>query len=271
MSKYFKESVIYLSDYKEDLENKTKLSNEEVIKKHKIYQTKKQIVCDKLMHAYNNVLISNDIIKTLCTMFKLNEMYDKTFDEKLIKAYQLVVMYPTLNNVAIKEILDDYSGMLFEEYNLFEELDNVIKSKNDALFDKFITKLIITKMNSEEAWKKEASILDVYRNSYSKTFIDYLKDIIVNEHINASSIILALPPVDLVKKDENIVSNIKKIYGVEKLPFSYKLTVEYANNEDLERYAHTLVYTTLEEMVVAPFTLDEYLEYVRRNGKKNTI
>ena len=80
-----------------------------------------------------------------------------------------------------------------------------------------------------------------------------------------------MPPVDLVKKDENIVSAIKKIYGVEKLPFSYKLTVEYANNEDLERYAHTLVYTTLEEMVVAPFTLDEYLEYVRRNGKKNTI
>lgn len=225
MSKYFKGQVISIGEYRERVAEKNKIKNDDIIKNARINIEKQKIISSKIEEIFGDVLVSNDVIRTLCLLFNLEDIYDESFNERLIKAFHLVMMYPTLKIEAIKDLMYFYDGMLFEENNLFSELDKAVQSKKDDAFDKFMSKVVVTKINSDRSWKKEASILNLYIKDYGVEYIDYLKEKVINEHINASSIIVSLPLPALIKTDEELVKKINEVYGTDKIPFSYQLNM----------------------------------------------
>ena len=269
MSKYLKQDNMPISVYKSYLQEKNNKSKNELLKEIRSGISKRYTLCSDVEKIFDGVCISNDALDTLDDIFDIEDLKSPLFYEELAKAYPLAITYPKLTADFIKELLPFYSTRIFEELDLFEELDKAYESKKDEDFEAVMNKAVVAKISYDDKWKSEAFILDVFKDKYSSNYIEYLKKYAIRNYIDFGNIILGMPSSDLVAKDERLVDSINDIYGINIIPFSYKITISYANYDDLEEY-HDLIYDTPDEKIMASFTLEDYLNDVRKNEKTLT-
>ena len=263
MSKYLKNDSVTINSYKNELNKTLNKTSNEIVSDIRGNIEKKYLLCSQIENIFGEVQISNEAMDSLVDMYTLKEIKEPNFREELIKAYPLVMTYPKLLPSFVKELLPFYNARMFEELDLFSYLDKAMETKLDSDFDLLISKAVVAKLKYDDKWKNASSILDIYKDTYSVNYIEYLKKIAIKEYIDYSSIIVSMPSPELIRKDEQLAFNIDDLYRTNTVPLSYELTISYANHEDLSMY-EDLFYNTLEGKIMASFNLEDYLNDVRK-------
>ena len=253
MSKYFtdeKEKVILLSSYTGDEKN-------------------------LLIAALGDQYLPKSIIDTLSSFYhSYGGRYSVRSDDETIRGVvDIYRKFPRLSKKAISEIGFVYIQDLFERYELDIVLTGLLKffGETDDAFEIFLS--VVSKKADEldEEYKRKAEKLDLYQG-YSKAYIDYLKSLVMREHVDVDKIMESIPSKELIQRDEKQLEDLSrrsKIYFGCCYPISYQLTRMHAKGEDISKIPELKYYiSTTKEEVPATFTKEDYLKEVKQEIKR---
>ena len=104
---------------------------------------------------------------------------------------------------------------------------------------------------------------------YSQEFVNFIKNIIIDNNLNFEDIENKLPSATLIIKDENRFRMLKHIYGeIEGIPISYMLVESIILNGSVDCSEEQLYYYNSEDPVNVPFTKEEFLSTIPAFNQK---
>lgn len=238
-----------------------------------------------IIGVIGDVILPENIIHSFIMLYHsfngINGLYNVMEDDDTLKGlYQIYLKYPNLSGNAISKIADYYIKDLFEEYALVDVLGKIIKvfGENTEAFLAFMGYVKEKAEILQRYYVKESGFLnrlmDDYGNSKIKfNYIDYLKKVMLKEHIHIESIISSIPSPDLIKKDEEFLLCFSKksgelgIYGD---PISYAMTRSLAKYCDLSRFKDYPTYyiERFYMKVDSPFSKQDFLDSVQEEKGK---
>lgn len=271
MSKYFIEKEkILLSKYIEEIVKEDSKYYSAIQKEKTVAEVKYLIQC------FGDIEMSRDIISKFCDQFHcFGGRYDVRTDLETLKGvYEITKIYPQLSLEALDEIFFVYIKDLFDKYELVDKLGKLIKlfGETDECFE--IYKIYIGKKADElqKKYEQKALILDDYKEEYGEMFIDYLKGLIKRKHFSIDEIISSMPSSELIKKDEEQLSDISKktrIYFGACYPVSYSMMLAFIKG-NIEKYPDQPSYyiDVCKQDIPTTFTKTEFLESIEKQKKK---
>lgn len=235
-----------------------------------------------LREILGDVRLSGKVINEFINLFHTSGgKYDvRTNTETIEGLYEICAKFPNLTSQAVKELANRYIKDLFEEYSLIELLEEMIKSNGatDEVFEKYLSIIDKAAEEQQERYKEEANKLDQYKEEYSDIecsldYIDYLKALVIREHIPVESIINSMPEKDLISKDVEQLSKLSKqtrIYMGVGIPASYAITRVYAKEKKLSSIPEQPTYTinTGKSEIPTTFTKQSYIESIIKHQQK---
>lgn len=225
-----------------------------------------------LIEILGDVAFSKEIYQQFIEKFQcFGGRYDVRTKKETIKGiYEITKKYPQFSKEAIDEIWFGYIKDLYDEYDLIGVLDKQfeIYGQKDETFELF-TKYV--EQAADEQQKKyiaEASKVDELKDEYSKDFVLHIKSLIKRQHYTYDDIKQCLPSTELIKKDEQHLSDIStktRIFFGCCEPVSYTMVDLLLETKTLDSFPEIPTYyisTGREEQ--ATFTKQEFLESIGR-------
>ena len=269
MSKYFQQygSGVLLEDYKCNLED----SNERKIK-----------AVDYLEKCLGNVVLPGEIIETFLRQFHI---YGGPFNVRndmitINGIYDIYNRIPGLSVVAIEELFSLYINDMFEEYDLVNVLKNTVKlfDKTDDAFNVYIEFVKLKIKESQKRFIQDAEQLEIYRNDYLINdciidYIDYLKELVIKEHISCSDILKSLPSKELIEEDVKQLKELSekyRIYFGVGMPISYLMTKTLAKTGNLCLFSNQPTYyiSNSYDTINTTFTKQDFIDSVNYRKEK---
>ena len=240
------------------------------------YNTDSKVDIEYLISVLGNITLPESIIERFIRMLHTyGGMYSVRRDkETILGLYDIVKKYPMLSENAIDEISCYYIKDLFDKYSLTDKIDIFIKmlGTNDDAFETYISYVKMKAIKLQGIYEEDAKKLDTYKGEYSDKYIDYLKNLVKREHVLTDYIIDNLPSKDIIKNDEEQLSDISKkarIYFGICLPISYSMTKSIIKGEDILKYPEIPSYYINDEEpgIPATFTREEFLSSIKKQKK----
>lgn len=265
MSKYFikgKEQEFKLSEYIKSVDDREKM------------------YLEYAMQQMGDITLSKDKIEYLYMFLRMTGgKYDVRLKPETLKGLrEIIEMYPDLSGRAIEMIGSSYIKDLFEKYSLTLLLDKFIRmfGKTDDAFEMYLACVNLKADELQNFYTEEADKLKEYEEEYGKSFIEYFMSVIKRKHITLEQIEKSLPSSDLIKEDEQLISDISKrtrIYMGACYPISYSMVEMYAEGKDLSSCPEQPVYTIntgISDIQEIPtkFTKVELIESIKVNKTK---
>ncbi|MBR1376352.1 MAG: hypothetical protein IJ565_00855 [Bacilli bacterium] len=280
MSKYFKDGEdIKLSDYYGTLKSNIEEAREKLIVNEEL-ETVNSILSEDLVSLNNlekALSIMGDVKMTKTGFYIFNRYlnsetkYDVKYQKDNLEGIcKLIREFPMLTEEAILEIAYQYKKDIFEKrfllHNLMATIDKY--GNNDVAFEEFMKRVKATTEQYDSMYAKEIEKLIVYKNIYSKNYIKFLENIMRSRHLSFEEVSNYLPASEMIEKDENVVENIYKEYGIKELPISYELTATLIEHGDIDRPEEFLYYGKGNYVIDVPFTVEEFISSVTLNRTK---
>lgn len=274
MSKYFEESKSTTINAYIDYEKQTGGYNKE--QKIKDARNLRDIIGD--------AKIPRKIIETLAKQFHIvGGKYDvRTNPETLNGLYNIYCKFPKLSANAIDELATRYINDLFEEYSLSEILEKMINEngETDSTFEKYLETIDKAAEEQDKRYFEESKLLDQYKSEYQGInfmldYIEYLKSLVIREHIPVKRLIEHMPEKELIIKDCEHLSKVSKqsrVYTGVCIPLSYRMT-RLAAKDELENINEQLTYyvSTTGTDLPATFTKSEFIASTKKHKQKIKI
>ena len=109
----------------------------------------------------------------------------------------------------------------------------------------------------------ELSKVDGLMPLYSREFVTFLKELIINNNLNFEDIENKLPSALLIMKDEVRFETLKKFFGrTGGMPISYILVQSILLYGNVDYFEEQLYYYNTEDPVAVPFTKEEFLSTI---------
>ena len=302
--KYFKEkeeleSKISLKKHFEEIDMKfNKISNElkkyqiggcveseilDLIQDLKSKESKISLEYRRVKHIYEalgDVYINISLLEVFYKLFdKDNYRYGSTRFKKgtVVDLHKISLLFQELSDEALFKISTEYIKDLFEEYNLLDILNKMIREygAKDSTFEDFID--IVRKKADilEERFKTEAWHFRIFYGYYSYDFIRHFEKIIKENHITLSKLKEVLPDPKLILEDELIlkkVNSMAKECWISTIPISYQYIESILDgDENLEEYPFEPCYyiSYVNEKFPTAFTKQDFLDSIKlRKNKK---
>jgi len=235
-----------------------------------------------LREILGDVRLSGKVINEFINLFHTSGgKYDvRTNTETIEGLYEICTKFPRLTAPAVNELANRYIKDLFDEYSLVEVLEEMIKNngETDETFTAFLKTVDKAAEEQQQKYIEDSAKLDQYKDEYSDIgcsldYIDYLKSLVIREHISADDLIRSMPEKSLIKKDAEqlaILSRQTRIFMGAWLPMSYELTKVLAKNKDLKTITEQPVYYSSIGKTETPttFTKHDFFNSVLLNRKK---
>ena len=232
-----------------------------------------------LIELLGDVPMEKDIIKVFCRQFYcFGGRYDVRTDPETIKdMYEITTRFPKLTEEAIESIWFRYIRDFFQEYELLSILEKYIQVFGD-FDDAFESFIYYTEQKADEYQKIfefEVKQIDELKDKYSEKFLSHVEYLIKGSHYKYVDIKKYLPEPELVKKDEQHISELSsrtRIFFGCCEPISYTLFDYLLKGKSLDSYDDELKYyisTGKEEK--ATFTKSEFLESIKKERTKQKI
>jgi len=269
MSKYFETSdeplISSLDDY--DCDERIK----------KAFEVMTDCVEEKVLLPFSIIKAYSDYYHTIGGRYDVRK-----YGLSAMGLYSFYKRFPDITPVAFKEIGDLYIKDLFEDYELEDVFEKMIKTfgKTDDTFKLF---LLYVKEKADELDSKyliEAAKLDDYRSEYDiegcsdfYQFISYLQRLIKDQHFKYDDIIDSMPSPELVKKDAMQLSELARFYrcsfGMGE-PTSYFYTRVLACGLGIRESDEKIQYyvSSYKKRVDGTFSTKEFMDSVRERREK---
>lgn len=234
-----------------------------------------------LRNVIGDVKLPRKIIEILIRQYNISGgKYDvRTNPETLKGVYNIYSKFPNLSAKAIDELISRYIDDLFEEYSLVSILEDIINvnGQTDDSFEKFLE--IVDKASTEHDKKfiEQAKLLDQYSDEYKEVncsinYVEYLKTLVIREHIPVEKLIKSMADKDLIIKDADYLAKISRqsrIYMGVCLPSSYTMT-RLAAKDELSSVEEQPTYhiSTTGTDIPAPFTKSQFIESIKKQQQK---
>lgn len=269
MKKYFneeKKEKYLLSEYlkmkKEDV--KSTLCDEDI----RLRRTK------YLIEILGDVTLDKDMYKLYINSFQsFGGRYSvRTREDTLTDIYNIYKNYEYLSIYAIEKIWFIYIRDLFNEYNIMDVLEKIIKifGKTEEAFELFIQYIEKKSDELQQKYIEDTLNLEELKDKYSENFISHLKDLILSQHYAYEEIKKYLPSSELIKKDEEHILELSRktrIYFGCCNPVSYTLFDSMLENKTLDGYNEILkYYINNDREELATFTKQEFLESIKKSS-----
>ena len=101
--------------------------------------------------------------------------------------------------------------------------------------------------------------------SYSKDFIKFLADLMINNNLSYEDICDKIPDASLIASDENILRGVRFCFGSEFscLPISYFMVQALIEIGNLDNFDDQMHYITRESNIIPlPFTKEEFVNTI---------
>lgn len=228
-----------------------------------------------LMEVLGDVKLDKDMMEIFHRQFHCSggRYSVRTKPETIRGIYSFTRRFKELSVDAVEEVWFRYITDLFEEYELEDMLDMHFKvfGKKDETFDLFIEYIDKNAEQHQQKYKDEAKRLKELEDEYSEEFISHLKSLIIREHFSLDEIKKYLPSAELIKKDENHISEISsqtRIFFGCCLPVSYKMFDILLEKKELDTFTETpTYYISTGRQEKAKFTKTEFLESIKEKQK----
>jgi hypothetical protein len=202
-------------------------------------------------------------------------MYDVRTKRETIKGiYDISQKFPFLTALALDEIWFRYISDLFEEYYLLDTLEIFFErfGKKDKTFKLFLCFIDQIAREHHKKYVNEAQKLESLEIEYSKMFVSYLQDLIIEHHFSFDKIKKYLPSAEIIKKDEEQLKGIiesTRIYFGACDPVSYQMIKSSVTGEGLDHYPEQPQYCICETSKIdTMFTKQEFLESIEKTKIK---
>ncbi len=270
MSKFFKEEPVTtfpLSEYliKDKDEFKGCIFDEESRQRRTKY----------IMSILGDISLEKDTYELFMRQFQsFGGKYDVRTKKETIKGmYDISKRYPKLTSSALEEIWFTYIKDLFEEYALTDMLEKYldIHGQTDDAIKAYLDFVETKAVEFEKTFKEASKELECYKEEYGERVVSHLQHIMQRQHISLEQIIASLPSSELIKKDQEQLSELSKktrIYMGVCLPLSQQMIESLATGESLDYYPEQPSYVINgTSKVDATFTKQQFLDSVQKQQK----
>lgn len=273
MSKFFKEetSSFKLSDYLEKDASTFKgcIFDEESRKKRTEY----------IMDILGDVSLDEETYEVFMSEFQsFGGRYDVRVKPETIEGiYEITKKYPKLSSKAIEEIWFIYIKDLYEEYSLTDMLGKYIEhhGQTDEAVQAYLDFVERKAIELDASFIEEAKALDTYKEEYGKSFIEQLQYTMRSQHIHLEDILKALPTSELVKKDQEQLSDIAfktRCFMGMCLPISHQMTISLATGSKLDYYPDQPAYVVSGGKTFdTTFTKQEFLDSIKKQATTKPV
>lgn len=253
-------------------QNRLKLSMYKNTDNMMMNNSNKNSIIDYLLSILGDVELSEQMFLVIYRQFYCySGMYNvKTKPETIRGMYNMIQKYSYLSSSAIDELWPKYIDDLFKIYSLDEKLADYIEMYgfNDEAFDQYI--LYVNKMANilQKEYENDASKVYALKKDYSNNFINYLRMIILREHIKYEKIYKNIPDSSIIYNDEKQLNELSTFFRVHfgvGYPISYKMVKSMAENGNLNDYdEQPEYYLDLNRVSYkATFTKSEFLKKIK--------
>lgn len=235
----------------------------------------------RIKHIYTslgNVLISKEMINTLCDTFDSSECRYGTIclkSETVKTMYDISEMFPELSKEALLSISREYIKDLFDEYSLIEKLAVMIRKEgiSDLTFEKFMDKVSKFADIEDKKYNDVAWYIRIYCGQYTYDFVKHFEKFVKEHHISWQKFYESLPSPELILKDQIALKELslkaKDCWGICD-PVTFQMLESYLDGDtELSSYEEQPYYYISNYIGKTPtvFTKTEFLEDIKEKQK----